>query len=279
MLRVLIAGCGFLGETAAGLFLQRGCEVLGLTSSPRDPGDTEFPIIATDLTDSAALTADLSDRGPFDIVVHCASSRGGGPDGYRRIYRDGLQNLVTACPDARIIFTGSTSVYGQADGTLVDETSPTDPGRETGRILLETERLALDVGGFVARLAGIYGPGRSVLRRKFLDGTAILEDGGGRWINQIHRDDAARALVHLARSDAPPGIYNVADNTPATQRQVYGWLADHFDQPLPPDGPANPNRKRGSSSKRVSNAKLRSTGWAPTFPSYRDGLATLTEPQ
>ncbi len=279
MLRILIAGCGFIGETAAGLFLAHDCEVLGLASSPRDPGETPFPILGTDLTDPTALSATLADQPPFDVVIHCASSRGGGPDGYRRIYRDGVQNLVTACPGARVLFTGSTSVYGQSDGALVDETSPTEPDRETGHILLETEQIALDAGGFVARLAGIYGPGRSVLLRKFLDGTAVLEDGGDRWINQIHRDDAARALVHLALGDASPGVYNVADDTPATQLQTYTWLAEHFQKPLPPQGPANPNRKRGSSSKRVTNSKLRATGWAPTFPSYRDGLVSLSESQ
>lgn len=274
MPKVLIAGCGFVGETAAGLFLQHGCEVLGLAASPRS--SELFEIAATDLTDAATLSATLADRPPFDIVVHCASSRGGGPDGYRSVYRDGLQNLITACPGARVIYTGSTSVYNQVDGAIVDETSPTEPERETGHILLETEQIALRSGGCVARLAGIYGPGRSVLLRKFLEGTAVLEDGGDRWINQIHRDDAARALVHLALGDSSPGIYNVVDDTPATQRQAYTWLAEHFQKPLPPDGPANPNRKRGSSSKRVSNAKLRSIAWTPTYPSYRDGLVTRT---
>ncbi len=256
--------------------MRQGCHVLGLASSPRNSTDSTFEILATDLTAPSTLTADLAGRGPFDVVIHSASSRGGGPDGYRRIYRDGLKNLLTACPGARPIFTGSTSVYGQANGDLVDETSPTEPDRETGQILLETEQLALTAGGSVARLAGIYGPGRSVLLRKFLEGTAVLEEGGARWINQIHRDDAAHALVHLALGDAAPGIYNVSDDTPATQRQVYGWLAAHFEKTLPPDGPANPHRKRGTSSKRVSNAKLRATGWQPNFPSYRDGLTSIT---
>ena len=65
----------------------------------------------------------------------------------------------------RFVFCSSTSVYGQTDGACVTEESPATPGRETGCILRETEDLVLQRTGTVARLAGIYGPGRSVLLR------------------------------------------------------------------------------------------------------------------
>lgn len=238
-------------------------------------GGGSFTVGDSDLGDARAVGTFAERFGPFDSVVHCASSGRGGVDAYRRVYRDGLRNLVAACPGARMVFTGSTSVYGQADGDVVDETSATEPDRETGRVLLEAERIALDAGGSVARLGGIYGPDRSVLMRKFLDGSATIEDGGGRWINQIHRDDAARALFLLAGGEVQPGVYNVVDDVSATQREVYGWLAEHFDRPLPPPGAVDPNRKRGVTNKRVSNAKLRATGWELEFPSYRDALPVM----
>ena len=65
--------------------------------------------------------------------------------------------------ERRLLFTSSTSVYSQRDGSWVTEESETKPARETGRILLETEKLVLERGGMVARLAGIYGPGRSAV--------------------------------------------------------------------------------------------------------------------
>ncbi len=121
------------------------------------------------------------------------------------MYVDGLLNALAATEPRLLIFTGSTSVYAQVDGTWVNETSETKPDRETGRILLEAERIALASGGFVARLSGLYGPGRSVLMRRFLSGEAMIEGDGLRWINQIHRDDAARAIVHLAyQARLPP---------------------------------------------------------------------------
>jgi nucleoside-diphosphate-sugar epimerase len=110
-----------------------------------------------------------------------------------------------------------------------------------------------------------------VLLRRFLEGEARIEGDGSRFINQIHRDDAASALLHLAAA-AARGVFNVADDTPLMQRDVYAWLAQHFGRPLPPHGDADPNRKRGVTNKRVSNARLRALGWAPRFPAFYDAV-------
>ncbi len=275
---MVIAGCGFLGEAAAGFFYRDGREVLALCATPESAVrlvSRPFKVLAADIT--GALSG-ISDRwiAP-DILIHCASSGRGGGGAYRAIYRDGLVNLIAFFQPKRVLFTGSTSVYGQTDGSRVDEVSPTRPVRETGAILLEAEKIALQSGGIVARLAGIYGPGRSVLLRKFLEGAATLEAGGARWINQIHRDDAARALVRLADRCAAPGIYNVCDNTPSTQRDVYSWIAAALEKPLPPEGPPDFNGKRGYTNKRVCNAKLRTTGWQPDFPSFADAIPGLLD--
>ena len=273
MPRVVIAGCGFLGEAAAFLFLERGWRVLGLcateASAARFSG-APFRVIATDIASAPVVPEGW--EAP-DVLIHCASSGRGGADAYRSVYVEGMANLLAAFRPVRPIFTGSTSVYAQVDGSIVTEESPAEPDRETGRLLLEAEGLALSAGGAVARLAGIYGPGRSVLLRKFLEGSAVLEAGGHRWINQIHRDDAAVALVRLATGTT--GVFNVSDNMPATQRDVYGWIAHFLDRPLPPEGPADLQRKRGWTSKRISNARLRGLGWEPRFPSYKDALPGL----
>ena len=273
--QVVIAGCGFLGEAAAGLFLETGWRVLGLCATAESAArlaERPFSVAVVDI--SKPLTAPPGWEHP-DIVVHCASSGRGGADAYRAVYRDGLEHLRDAFSPRRLIFTGSTSVYSQVDGGWVSEESPAEPDRETGRVLLEAEKIALDSGGIVARLAGIYGPGRSVLLKKFLDGSAVLEAGGNRWINQIHRDDGAAALLQLAQNEAATGIYNVCDDTPTTQREIYGWIADFLNRPLPPEGPADLNRKRGWTSKRISNARLRAVGWSPRYPGYRDALPEL----
>ena len=108
----------------------------------------------------------------------------------------GARHLLDAFRPRRTVYTGSTSVYAQTDGAWVDESSPAEPDRETGHILRETEAIVLAAhGGTVARLAGIYGPGRSVLLRKFLASEAVIEGDGLRWLNQIQRDDGRRRVV------------------------------------------------------------------------------------
>jgi len=134
----------------------------------------------------------------------------------------------------------------------------------------------LAYSGTVARLAGIYGPGRSVLLRKFFSGEAVIEGDGGRIVNQVHRDDIASALLALA-TRGRSGIYNVSDDAPMPQREIYAWLAQRFARPLPPGGPIDPNRKRGWTSKRVSNAKLHALGWTPAFPSFFDAVERQPE--
>ena len=274
---MVIAGCGFLGEATAALFLGAEWKVLGICSSAESADRLRQQGLAAEATDISRKMVAPEEWHESDILIHSASSGRGGADAYRAVYLDGLRNLLAAYRPRHVIFTGSTSVYGQADGSWVTEDSPTEPPRETGQILLAAERLALETGGCVARLSGIYGPGRSVLLRKFLEGSAILEAGGVRWINQIHRDDGAAALFHLAATKCS-GIFNVCDDTPATQEMVYGWIADFLHRPLPPSGPADMERKRGWTNKRVSNAKLRGIGWTPRFPSYRDALPEFCSP-
>lgn len=275
MARVLIAGCGFVGLATARLFVQRGWEVIGGTHSEESAAKLAgeaFRVVACDISERASVEA-RADLGPFDAVVHCASSGRGGAEEYRRVYLEGARNLSAVFAPAPLLFTSSTSVYAQTDGGWVTEESLAEPQRETGRLLRETEDLVVAQGGIVARLAGIYGPGRSVLLRKFFDGTAMIEGDGSKWINQAHRDDIAAAIVHLVTSRAT-GIFNVNDDQPLAQRELYVWLAERFSRPLPPSGPIDTNRKRGWTNKRVSNARLRALGWVARFPSFFEAVAS-----
>jgi nucleoside-diphosphate-sugar epimerase len=131
----------------------------------------------------------------------------------------------------------------------------------------------LNRGGVVTRLAGIYGPGRAVLLRKFLSGEAIVDPERDRFVNQIHRDDAAAALFSLLDRDVPRGdIFNVVDDQPILQSECYRWLAEKLNRPLPLVGRSTSKRKRGQSNKRVSSAKLRALGWVPAYPSFSEGM-------
>ncbi|HEV7402020.1 MAG TPA: SDR family oxidoreductase [Chthoniobacteraceae bacterium] len=272
---VLVVGCGFLGLPLARRLHAAGCDVLGLTHSEATAAGLSgelFPVRACDVSNADSVGEIAKSRtGKFDVVVHCASSGKGGPEAYQRVYLEGCAHLLEQLAPRQIIFTSSTSVYAQVGGEPVTEESLAEPAAETGRLLRETEELVLAHGGTALRLAALYGPGRSVLLRKFFSGEAVIEGDGARWINQIHRDDAVEACVQVIERGAT-GIYNVSDDRPLQQAAVYEFLARHFERPLPPAGEVNLNKKRGFSNKRVANEKLRALGWRPKYATFFEAV-------
>jgi nucleoside-diphosphate-sugar epimerase len=264
---VLIAGCGYVGSAAAKLFVEEHWEVIGWTRSEQSARRTLGSAISFSAVDITDLETVRRNSVAADVVVHCASS---GADSYLHVYRDGVANLVACFPNGRIIFTSSTSVYPQRDRSLVTEESPAKPDSDDARTLRAAEEIVLENGGIVLRVAGIYGPGRSFLLRSALDGTAVATD---RIVNQVHRDDVASAIFLIGQCQTinPPRIFNVVDDTPAPRAEILAWLSERLNLPLPPSL-APPEQKRGRSNKRVCNAKLRALGWAPAYPSYREGF-------
>ena len=274
MKTILIAGCGFVGKVALALFQQAGWEVTALTRSRASALEIESSFgcraAACDITQRSGLEAMHFPR--FDAVVDCVSAGGGGTEEYRQTYFEGARNLLETLKPVRFLFTGSSSVYGQDDGELVTEESSACPETGTGLVLRSTEELVLARGGLVVRFTGLYGPGRAMLLRRFLEGSALIEGDGSRHLNQLHRNDAAAALLFLLNRDKASGVFNVTDDTSPSQREFYGWLADFFGRPLPPSGAADSQRRRFATNKRVSNAKLRALGWEPVYPSYLHAL-------
>lgn len=271
MARVVIAGCGYVGEAAANQFRARGWEVEGWTSSPESAAKLSprpYPVRAVNIADAVAPVPDV------DVVVQCVSSGGGDEEQYRKLYLGGARNLKAAFPDAVLLFTSSTSVYPQTDGTLVDETSAAEPRHAKGKILREAEEVVRAADGIVLRLGGIHGPGRSAIVTKFLRGEASA-GAPDRFINHVHRDDIVSALVLLAerRHEYPREIFNVVGDRPIKAIEAYDWLAPRLRKPVPVASEDAVPRKRGESNKRVSNVKLRTVGWAPRFPTFEAAMS------
>lgn len=261
---LLIAGAGFLGSEIARL-AEQNYLVRTVTKSGGEGSE------ACDLSNDAEVARLASLFPAPDYLIHCASSGRGGPDAYEGVFVRGCRSLLDHFPKSKILFTSSTSVYHQTDGSEVDESSPTLPERETSQLLLKAEEIITTRGGTVARLGGLYGPDRSVVYRKFMNGEATIEDDGARILNQIHVHDAARACLFLLEKSAE-GIFNVSDNHPTSQLATYQGLSEISDKPLPPRGEKQTSRKRAWTHKAVLNNKLTSFGWQPIYPSFLDAV-------
>jgi nucleoside-diphosphate-sugar epimerase len=284
-MRVLIAGPGYVGLALGRELAQRGHEVFGLRRNTNASGELRsaglHPLVG-DITRPETL---LDLPAQYDWVVNCVSSSYGGAEDYRRVYLQGARNLIKwleRTPPAKLVYTSSTGVYGQNDGSLVDESAPTEPPTETSRVLLETERVFLTAAhqhnfpAVVLRVAGIYGPGRGWWFKQFVAGEARLEGDGRRTLNMIHRDDVAGCILAALEHGRPGEIYNAVDDEPVSQRDFFQWLAGQLDRPLPPSVPedAEATRKRGVTNKRIANAKLKAElGYQFKFPTFREGYA------
>jgi nucleoside-diphosphate-sugar epimerase len=282
-MRVLIVGCGYVGLPLGIELVRLGHEVFGLRRSADHQEELRRhgiqPLVA-DITRSSDLSAL---PGKFDWVVNLVSSTRGGVEEYRSVYYDGTRNLMEwlrAAPPKKFVYTSSTSVYAQADGSAVKESSPAEPIVETSKVLVETERLLLDAAknsafpAVVLRVAGIYGPERGHLFLQYLKNQAKMSDKGERLLNMIHRDDVIGIILAALKDGRAGEIYNVVDDEPVREITFFTWLSESLGKWMPPFATPeeNANRKRGQTNKKVSNRRLKmELGYQFKHPTFRQG--------
>lgn len=272
-MRVLIAGCGYVGSALGAVLASDGHDVFGLR---RNLGALPSVIqpVAADVSEPVP-----PERLPQDIdyVFYGVSPSGSSDAAYRIAYAEGPRHLVGSLSHRndrlkRFFFVSSTRVYAQSNGEWVDESSPTEPEGYAGRRLLEGERI-VSSGPFpatIVRLGGIYGPGRARSIERAL--SVPPEDSPRVYANRIHRDDCAGALRHLMYLPEPDPLYLGVDHEPADRRTVASWLTGRLD--VSPDGkPSGTDRRR--TNKRCSNARLLATGYEFRYPTFREGFSAL----
>ena len=133
--RVLVIGCGYVGLPLGLELVREGHSVFGIRRSTEGAATLAKEGISP-------LTADISRRGDlealghgWDWIVNTTSSNKGGAAEYQQVYFEGTRNLLgwlATSPPKKYIYTGSSSVYGQTDGSQVKETSPARAGHRHG---------------------------------------------------------------------------------------------------------------------------------------------------
>jgi nucleoside-diphosphate-sugar epimerase len=282
-MRVLIVGCGYVGLPLGVELARQGHEVFGVRRSAEAAEKLKAsgiqPLVA-DITRPEALH---SLPGRFDWVVNLVSSDKGGASEYRAVYLEGTKNLIdclAVAPPRKFVYTSSTGVYGQTDGSQVKETSPTEPAVETAQILVQTENLLLEAcqqkkfPAVILRVAGIYGPERGHYFKQYLNNEARIAGRGERIMNMIHRDDVVGIIMAALRDARPGEIYNAVDDEPVTQLHFFRWLSETLGKWMPPFAGEDEAeaRKRGLTHKKVLNRKLKmELGYNFKYPTFRQG--------
>ena len=277
---VLIAGCGDVGSRLATQLLDFGWEVHGLRRNVARLPKGVIGVAGDLFNKDCPATWPI---GAVDYLVYCAAATDHDEAGYRAAYIQGLQHVLEWLNDygqapKRLVFVSSSSVYGQQNGEWVDETSSAVAAGYSGQVMLEAEQLALNSGfpASIARLTGIYGPGREWLLTQVRRGYRVVTDPP-LYGNRIHVDDAAGLMAFLLEADhrgvALDDVYIGVDDAPAPLADVVAWLRDY----LGVTEWADDASVRRTGSKRCSNARAKALGWTPKYPSFREGYAAILE--
>ncbi|WP_068073326.1 NAD(P)-dependent oxidoreductase [Novosphingobium lentum] len=259
MATMLIFGMGYSAGVLAARLRDEGWTVHGTGRA----GDLDF-------ADRAGVESALA--GASHVLSSVPPDRAGGGDPVLLHYGDAIVRSAAGW----IGYLSSTGVYGDTGGAWVDESAPVGTGRRSARAAADLAWGALDPRVRVLRLPGIYGPGRSALDR-VREGTAHRIDLPQQVFSRVHVDDIASGII--ASFDGPPGVYNLADDLPASQNAVIEEACRLLGREVPPmlaleqAGLSPMARAFYAENRRVANGKARRLlGWAPLYPTYREGL-------
>jgi nucleoside-diphosphate-sugar epimerase len=279
----LIIGCGYLGRRIATLWLAEGHRVHATTRRPAEAD--AFRSQALDPVVCDVLDAESLKRlPPANTVVYAVGFDRSAGATMRSVYVDGLARVLDILPPpGRFLYVSSSSVYGQTDGGWVDENSPTDPQEESGKIVLDAERVLHErlPSAIILRFSGIYGPGRLLRRATIEKGEPIVGDAD-KWLNLIHVEDGARVVLAAEWHATPGRVYNVCDDQPVPRREYYTELARVLGAqaprfvPPPTDQPTPPHEK---ANRRIRNVRMKEElRFELRYPGYVQGLAPSKPP-
>ncbi|MEG0279570.1 MAG: SDR family oxidoreductase [Morganella sp. (in: enterobacteria)] len=225
MKTVSIAGLGWLGMPLAQQLTDIGIHVKGTKTTPDGvEAATMCGIECYLLNLTPEPECDADDLDAFletDILVITlpASKTAGG--GYQ--YVRAVQNLVdtaVARGVSRVIFTGSTAVYGNQTGRLTEK-SPLQPVTESAKAIVDIEywlNALPGVSADILRLAGLVGEFRHAGR--FLAGKTEVK-GGEQAVNLVHQDDVIAAIRLLIQRPQGGHTYNLCAPQHPSRAEFY----------------------------------------------------------
>jgi nucleoside-diphosphate-sugar epimerase len=219
-------------------------------------------------------------------LLHCAPPPASGDTDTR------TANLLAALADARIlpgriVYVSTSGVYGDCGGERVDELRPIAPLTARAKCRVDAEqRLAAwcaqhRAALVVLRAPGIYAEDRLPLA-SLREGAPVLRAEDDVHTNHIHADDLARAAVRALEDDAPPGVYNIADDSELRMADWMDLVAARHGLPRPPRLPrveiersVPPERYSFmSESRRLDNTRMKCVlGLRLRYPTVYEGLA------
>ena len=278
----LILGAGFSGLAMARALVARGIPVAGTSRSAQKAAELSTHGIDGLVFDGLRVGEPLLEAvaRATHVVVSIAPGETGDP--VLRL----LSGRLAASPRLQwLAYLSTVGVYGNHDGAWVDEDTPAAPVSRRSVERVEAENGWLDFAAStgkpvaILRLSGIYGPGRNAFCN-LAEGTARRLVKPGQVFNRIHVADIAGAALHLAGKGLG-GLWNVTDDEPAPPQDVVEYAASvmKVDPPAEQDfatATLSPMaRSFYGENKRVSNARLKASGYTFRYPDFRTAFSAM----
>lgn len=185
-------------------------------------------------------------------------------------------------------YLSTTSVYGDKKGEWVTEDTELEPNleRSISRVAAENSWIKLGenllIKTVIFRLAGIYGPGRSLVDRLMKNEDVYIVDKPAHLFNRVHVDDIVGAIEMAISSKSEAKIFNLSDDLPAKQLDVAKFAASLLKRKSPQtvslesDLVSEMARSFYKEEKKVSNTRLKDElGYKLVFPSFKEGLFSI----
>jgi nucleoside-diphosphate-sugar epimerase len=256
----LIIGFGDLGLRLAHHLHASGHQVFGLRRTPGLLPDI-FPMIQADI-----CTVNRPDIfSGYDTIFMIVSAK----QNTYSVYSEGTKNLSSQLkhsrhPPQRVIYVSSTRVYPQNQGEWVDESSPVQASDHPSELLLAAEENIQQIAGhIIVRLSGLYTRETLLSAQNRLCSNAEL-GVSDKYTNRIHRNDAARFLVHLSTLESAHSLYLCTDHLPILQSDYLNWLATQKQISIFSEA-----RTGQTTGKRCSNQRLRNSGFQLIYPDFK----------
>lgn len=281
---VVIVGFGDIGRRVAAIWQEKGLNVYGLARSDDSAklmSDCGVKAIRADLAEPESL-ANL----PLDnalVYYFAPPPRSGKTDPH-------VENLLAAIPSeqlpARIVAISTSGVYGDCQGAVVNEETPTNPQVDRAHRRLDMEQKLRTWGKeknvpvIILRVGGIYSCERLPLQR-IKKAIPLVHEQLAPKTNRIHADDLAQVCAAAADKGRADNVYNVSDGNESNMTEYFLTLADYFNLPRPPlVGWDEANEKIGEGmlsylreSRRMDNTKmLNELGIQLKYPNLLAGL-------
>jgi nucleoside-diphosphate-sugar epimerase len=268
-MRIGIVGCGYVGQAAATHWKQMGHHV-AVTTRHSD----RIPFLKTladqvYLLGTQSLDAFIAQQ---EALLICVA-----PDAvsdytstYLHTAKQVAEQTKWSSTLQHILYTSSTSIYGDHAGAWVDESTLLKPVHENAKILSETEQILLSCASThlkvcIFRLAEIYGPGREIENRLRRMQPQSFPGTGDSYTNLIHLTDIVLAL-DFALQHGLNGIYNLCNDFHIPRHLFYDWLCEKEQMTAIKWDPTRTHSHQGN--RRVSNQKLKSAGYVFSHPTY-----------